>query len=1271
MEASVWCTSNEETLVGASPVDLVRGYYDASDNIVVQAVYKPFASASHTYQSVSGGVKAYAPPKKSRPQCTHCHLIGHTKEKCYKLHGYPPGYVSKARQSHATHLNAASGAVDSSVSHDSLSVSQCQQLIAMLTTQLQAASSADLPSSSINLIMQGKILSYVNLFSSFDSKRYWIIDSGASRHVCAFKESFDSLCSIQGGSIMLPDNSTVMVEYSGTIRLSSKLVLYDVLFADFFSSLGIIHQFSCVETPQQNSVVERKHQHLLAVARALFFQSRVPIRFWGDFILTANFLINRLPTPVLGNKSPFEVLYSTTLVYQQLKVFGCLCFVSTLKAHCDKFSERALPGVFLGYVAGVKGYKVYILKTRSIVVSRNVIFHETMFPFHSITDIDTMVDPFSNVSLPQFSNTYVSYQDEFQANVDLPADETTHIQETSIEVIGENDLEISVEAAPVETAPVDNAQSISGIPARHDSTVVTSRIMPRRSVRATQKPNYLAQYYCNGALSPSCPYPIEDYVSTSLLSEPYKAFVSNIASTYEPTFFHQAVKFHVWRSAMDDEIHAMETLQTWSVVPLLEGKQAIDCKWVYRIKHKADGSIDRYKARLVAKGFTQIEGVHYTDTFSPVTKMTSFKILLALAACKQWHLLQLDVNNAFLNGILDEGVYMKLPLGYKHAGSDSSRLVCKLNKSIYGLKQASRQWFGTFSQVVLKYGFNQSPSDHSLFVKGTGDDFVALLVYVDDIILAGKNLELLQGVQLFLKEHFKLKELGELKYFLGFEIARNSTGISLSQRQYTLQLLEDSKSLAKKPADLPILSPHKLSKNEGELLTDPADYRRYSNAGNSRMVSSSQHSLYTPAQAYVVTSPAGSPMYSTAAYGSFLPPVSPNPGAQYNLSSHHSFFLGSSNFAASVPTFPPPAFVTSPSSVQTFSPPAAFVASPPTAFVPRSTAVVSPHTPMTGGSEVVWYPDSGATHHITNDRENLQSDAVYIGMHSLLMGNGAKVSITHVGHGELASSDRSLQLRGLLCVPDITKNLLSVSQFARDNNVYFEFYPHYCFVKDIQTKTPLLKGKLTVDGLYELRVMSPSSALPSDDVSAAVLGKSAQVYSTGLNNSGVSTAGLDMTVQACSTSKVIHPEEASSPIMVESGPLIVVSTRASGVSSATSPLVPESQSTRSSPVDLPVQAGSVLSSPQIDGGDIQSSSTQVPEYEAGLESDRNLVFNPVESNVGTEAVAYPNMQEEVDHEPSMVNVHPMVTRGKNGIRKPKVYQACLAQNDEEPCFDHC
>ncbi|GMJ05094.1 cysteine-rich RLK (RECEPTOR-like protein kinase) 8 [Hibiscus trionum] len=205
--------------------------------------------------------------------------------------------------------------------------------------------------------------------------------------------------------------------------------------------------------------------------------------------------------------------------------------------------------------------------------------------------------------------------------------------------------------------------------------------------------------------------------------------------------------------------------------------------------------------------------------------MTSFKVLLSLAAVHGWHMLQLDVNNAFLNGSLEDEVYMKLPLGY-NTNVQGSDLVCKLQKSIYGLKQASRQWFQTFHAVVLKFGFTQSPSEHSLFIKGSGDDLIALLVYVDDVVLAGKHLDLLLNVQNFLKDHFKLKELGPLKYFLGFEISQNQDGITLCQRHYALQLLEDTGSLGKKPADLPIVANHKLNMNDGELLPDPQVYRR-------------------------------------------------------------------------------------------------------------------------------------------------------------------------------------------------------------------------------------------------------------------------------------------------------------------------------------------------------------------------------------------------------------------------------------------------------------
>ena len=223
------------------------------------------------------------------------------------------------------------------------------------------------------------------------------------------------------------------------------------------------------------------------------------------------------------------------------------------------------------------------------------------------------------------------------------------------------------------------------------------------------------------------------------------------------------------------------------------------------------------------KVITQQAGVDFIDTFSPVAKLTIVRLLLSIAAIKGWNLLQLDVNNAFLNGDLFEEVYMDLPLGYPRKGEN---MVCKLNKSLYGLKQASRQWFCKFSSALIEKGFTQSKSDYSLFTSGSGASLVVLLVYVDDIVLASPNMSRLQFVQQQLQDSFKLKVLGDLKYFLGLEIAKSSHGICLSQRKYTLSLLEDTGFLDSKPANLPMEPNQQLSASEGELLPDPALYRR-------------------------------------------------------------------------------------------------------------------------------------------------------------------------------------------------------------------------------------------------------------------------------------------------------------------------------------------------------------------------------------------------------------------------------------------------------------
>ena len=186
---------------------------------------------------------------------------------------------------------------------------------------------------------------------------------------------------------------------------------------------------------------------------------------------------------------------------------------------------------------------------------------------------------------------------------------------------------------------------------------------------------------------------------------------------------------------MDDEYFALLKNGTWHLVPPSQEKNVIDCRWVYRIKTKADGTLDRYKARLVAKGFKQRYGIDYEDTFSPVVKITTVRLVLSVAVTKGWKLRQLDVQNAFLHGVLEEEVYMKQPPGYESL--EFPNYVCKLDKAIYGLKQAPRAWYSRLSAKLLKLGFVASKLDTSLFIYKHSGVTLYMLVYVDDIIVTG------------------------------------------------------------------------------------------------------------------------------------------------------------------------------------------------------------------------------------------------------------------------------------------------------------------------------------------------------------------------------------------------------------------------------------------------------------------------------------------------------------------------------------------------------
>lgn len=450
------------------------------------------------------------------------------------------------------------------------------------------------------------------------------------------------------------------------IRSDNGLEFKDNSALAFYRDKGIIHQTSCVDTPQQNGVVERKHQHLLQIARASMFQSNLPRRYWGEALLTAVYLINRMPTAVLDYKTPFEVLHKVKPSHDHLRTFGCLSYASTLKRHREKLQPKAHPCIFLGYPYGQKAYKLLDLTTNKIFTSRDVVFHEHIFPFHQFKDHSA--SPLPNIT------DFIPAIEDFQ----VPAHDHFMDQSTS----GSSSLTNTTSSASTyeHTSTPDASPSLQN----------QQPVPLRRSTRAHHQPRHLQDYFCGIVQSTKLPAT--------------HALVTTLTQLQEPKSYEQACKDPGWVAAMNTEIEALMTNNTWELVPLPQGKKAISNKWVYKVKLKSDRSLERLKAILVIRGFTQQYGIDYQEVFSPVVKMATIRSVIALAASKGWPLSQLDVNNAFLHGDLNEEVYMEVPKGIPNP----SNKVCRLKKSLYGLKQASRQWFSKLSSTLLSLGYQQS-----------------------------------------------------------------------------------------------------------------------------------------------------------------------------------------------------------------------------------------------------------------------------------------------------------------------------------------------------------------------------------------------------------------------------------------------------------------------------------------------------------------------------------------------------------------------------------
>uniref|UniRef100_A0A2N9IPC5 Integrase catalytic domain-containing protein n=1 Tax=Fagus sylvatica TaxID=28930 RepID=A0A2N9IPC5_FAGSY len=488
---------------------------------------------------------------------------------------------------------------------------------------------------------------------------------------------------------------------------------------------------------------------------------------------TVRALTNAASTPAsFWGEAALTALQTT--VYSRFLVVSVLFFFNHMSAL--NFNLRSQLCCFLGYGLEEKGYRCYDPVAKRLRVSRHVVFWEhKMFyslPLFSAGNSDSQVDPLPNLfpEIPSPSAESVNPISDESPPVDPSSDESPTADPTFDE-------------SPL-SAPAANP-------------VNTTAPEPRRSHRVRTLPSHLRDFHC------------------------FSAF----ATLHEPHTFREASSDPLWQQAMKEELDALLKTGTWDLVDLPAGKSAIGCKWVYKIKTRSDGTVDRYKARLVAKGFTQEYGIDYEETFAPVARLSSVRTLIAVSASRHWPLFQMDVKNAFLNGELTEEVYMQLPPGFSQPPGFSPK-VCRLRRALYGLKQAPRAWFAKFSSTISQHGFSASSYDSALFFRRSDHGITLLLLYVDDMIITGDDVQGIQDLKRFLGQHFEMKDLGPLSYFLGLEVSSSSDGYYLTQAKYTSDLISRAGITDSKIVDTPIEYNNRLNTHDGEPLPDATLYRQ-------------------------------------------------------------------------------------------------------------------------------------------------------------------------------------------------------------------------------------------------------------------------------------------------------------------------------------------------------------------------------------------------------------------------------------------------------------
>ncbi|GJT99370.1 zinc finger, CCHC-type containing protein [Tanacetum coccineum] len=559
-------------------------------------------------------------------------------------------------------------------------------------------------------------------------------------------------------------------------------------FTKYCKENGIARQLTAPYSPQQNGVVERRNRTVLSTTRSMMKAMKLPLTFWAEAVRHAIYILNRVPTRALENKTPYEALYNRKPNLENLRIFGCTAYAKITIPHLKKLDDRSIPMIYLGVEEGSKACRLYDPIAKRKQVSRDVKFMETK-PWDWDKDgEDTRT------------------QDTFRASFVVEGVDNENATPVNIEIndniddtYQEEDLVNDPDSPITPQAYTYNPHSEEEEEATTSSTKNSGNRFDDTPVRGFKD---LGEIYKDAR---------EVEVGDLLLMEE------------EPRNYKEASTDEKWIEAMEIELDSINKNNTWTLTTLPPDQKAIGLKWVYKTKRDAGGKIIKYKARLVAKGYVQEQGIDFDEVFAPVARIETVRLILALAAYHGWQVHHLDVKSAFLHGELKEEVYVTQPEGFVQQGNSGK--VYKLIKALYGLRQAPRAWNVKLDQTLKSLDFKKCNLEQAVYTKRSKTSTLIVGVYVDDLIITGTPRKEIDVFKSQMKDKFEMSDLGLLAYYLGIEVTQTGGEITIKQTGYINKILKDTSMTDSNDTKIPMDPGTKLVKAEDGNSVDATYYR--------------------------------------------------------------------------------------------------------------------------------------------------------------------------------------------------------------------------------------------------------------------------------------------------------------------------------------------------------------------------------------------------------------------------------------------------------------